>query len=67
MDPVGTLRIISAWLRDWIASEVSPFVFWRLADVCRCDLDLTASMDGGVNPMETFQRISVWLRGVCAR
>ena len=37
-DPVGTLQVVPAWLHDRIVSEVSPFVFWRLADVYSLDL-----------------------------
>jgi len=49
-DPIGMLRIISTWLHDQIMSEVSPFVFWCLADVCRCKLDGITLMPGYVDP-----------------
>ena len=62
MDPVGTLRIVSTWLRDRIASQVGCFTSWRSIDVYRCDFDVAALSDASYVSVGTLCMLDGWLR-----
>ena len=64
-DPIGTLRVVPAWLRDLIASQVGRFAVSHWADVCRCEFDSTALAPGSIEPIGAFWMDSGWLRDVC--
>ena len=78
MDPVGTLWIVSAWLRDQITSQVGRFASWRSIDVYRCDFDAAAlsdasyvsvgmlcMLDGSNDPVAAFRQDVGWPCDVC--
>ena len=65
MDPIPTLRIVSAWLCGRIVSQVGRSVILHWADVCRFKLGSTALTDGYVDPIAAFRRGFKWLHDVC--
>ena len=67
-DPVGTLQIISAWLRNWIASQVGHFAVLRWADnfvIYSLDLERSALTDGSNDPVGVLRGDFGWPHGVC--
>ena len=66
MDSVLTFQSVSMWLHRAGTYQVSHFDFMRLADLCRYNLDSSASMAGSMDPTATFRNVPVWLRGAHA-
>ena len=69
MDPIRTLRVVPAWLRDRITSQVGRFAVSRWADdfvVYSLDLERSVSTDGSNDPVGALRGDFGWPRGVCA-
>ena len=54
------------WLCSMSVHEVSISTVWHLTNVSRYEFYSSALTPGSKDPVEPFQRASMWLRSVCS-
>ena len=61
-DPIGSFRVVSAWLRNSGASQVSVSIHFRPINVSRFKFNMAASTPGSMDLPATLPRVYEWLR-----